>query len=977
MSIEKYSRGAEWRQWDLHFHTPSSYDYQDASVTNDDIIDGLAHKSISVVAITDHGRIDVDRISTLQSLGKAKQITVLPGIEFLSSTVGKEPVHFIGIFDESCNIQFVWDQLRSKTNLSRVEGNGEKIEEIYCDLLPTCELIHELGGIVTIHAGKKSNSLENVTHAVPHSAAHKLDIAKAVDFFELGKTADIDDYSSNVIKFLQAKIKKTHPLILCSDNHDIKSYELKAKLWIKADPTFAGLKQVINEPTDRVFIGESPESLLRIQKNRTKYIKTLSIASKKGYDGRHGTWFKNVEIPINGELVAIIGNKGSGKSALSDIIALCANHQNQEDFSFLNSRKFRDGKHDRSFEATLTWHSDTAQKKTLDDRSTAGPIEDVKYLPQGQFERLTNEISTAREFQFEIEKVVFAHLDVSERMRATSFRELVESQKRLVESEIGTLIESLNPINKALVELEFKKSPTYTAEIDMKLKKKERELNAIVEPIPISDPNDDPKKKAESAAIVTKISELKETLANLETLRANLQKEKTQLLIDLKTIKDAKKELELEVQKITELVAAKNVELKPFGIDVGAAVTVQTDFTGFNVAVKTKDDRLVEVRTILGESFGAVFGADSTNENEPGLDEQISAIIALIKLEQDKLGIEQRKFQDYLQAKSEWEIDRKKIIGDALTVDSIEYYKNELRYVSEDLVSELAEAISDREAVVRAIFRKKKEVIDIYKMIKVKIDKIIESKIGLLKDYTIGIDASLVIAHNFQQKLFAFVNHAKVGTFYSKDGADSQLRKLMQDVDFDNEDSTVNFLSILIDAFKHDKRDKMENIERYVGDQVESIAEMYSYIFSLSYLDYNYQLRQAGKLLDQLSPGERGALLLVFYLLLDKNDIPLVIDQPEDNLDNHSVASILVPFIRAAKGKRQIIMVTHNPNLAVVSDSEQVVYVEIDKENDNQFRFSCGSIENPIINEKIVQVLEGAMPAFNKRKDKYNSHENI
>ena len=167
----------------------------------------------------------------------------------------------------------------------------------------------------------------------------------------------------------------------------------------------------------------------------------------------------------------------------------------------------------------------------------------------------------------------------------------------------------------------------------------------------------------------------------------------------------------------------------------------------------------------------------------------------------------------------------------------------------------------------------------------------------------------------------------------------------------------------------------MENIERYVGDQVESISEMYEFVYSLSYLDYNYQLRQGGKLLDQLSPGERGALLLVFYLLLDKNDIPLVIDQPEDNLDNHSVASILVPFIRAAKAKRQIIMVTHNPNLAVVADSEQVIYVEIDKEHDNLFRFASGSIENPSINEKIVHVLEGAMPAFNKRKDKYNSDE--
>ncbi|MCG2750291.1 MAG: hypothetical protein L6301_00420 [Desulfobacteraceae bacterium] len=197
MSDGKYSRGAEWRQWDLHFHTPSSYDYKAKSASDADLLDGLVDNGISVVAITDHGTIDVNRISNLQSLGRSKQIKVLPGIEFLSSTVGKDPVHFIGIFDENCKIQFVWDQLRSRTNLSRIEGSGAKIEEVYCDLIPTADIIHELGGVVTIHAGEKSNSLENVTHAVPHSAAQKVDIAKVVDFFELGKVSDIEKYRNH------------------------------------------------------------------------------------------------------------------------------------------------------------------------------------------------------------------------------------------------------------------------------------------------------------------------------------------------------------------------------------------------------------------------------------------------------------------------------------------------------------------------------------------------------------------------------------------------------------------------------------------------------------------------------------------------------------------------------------------------------------------------------------------------------------
>ncbi len=64
-------------------------------------------------------------------------------------------------------------------------------------------------------------------------------------------------------------------------------------------------------------------------------------------------------------------------------------------------------------------------------------------------------------------------------------------------------------------------------------------------------------------------------------------------------------------------------------------------------------------------------------------------------------------------------------------------------------------------------------------------------------------------------------------------------------------------------------------------------------------------------------------------------------------------------------------MVTHNPNLAVVADAEQIIYVNLDKENNYKFSTISGSIEDKKVNREIVNVLEGAMPAFNTRKRKY------
>jgi predicted metal-dependent phosphoesterase TrpH len=92
-----HDRGSLWGRWDLHFATPTSFDYQNGSVTNDQIVEGLKKADIKVVAITDHHVIDVPRLHELQKLA-GDDLTVLPVIEFRTELGGKEKVHLIGIF---------------------------------------------------------------------------------------------------------------------------------------------------------------------------------------------------------------------------------------------------------------------------------------------------------------------------------------------------------------------------------------------------------------------------------------------------------------------------------------------------------------------------------------------------------------------------------------------------------------------------------------------------------------------------------------------------------------------------------------------------------------------------------------------------------------------------------------------------------------------------------------------------------------
>ena len=94
-------------------------------------------------------------------------------------------------------------------------------------------------------------------------------------------------------------------------------------------------------------------------------------------------------------------------------------------------------------------------------------------------------------------------------------------------------------------------------------------------------------------------------------------------------------------------------------------------------------------------------------------------------------------------------------------------------------------------------------------------------------------------------------------------------------------------------------------------------------------------------------------------------------DQPEENLDSQTVYRLLIPVIKEVKKRRQIIMVTHSPNIAVVYDAEQNIHSHIDRPNGNRVAYTLGSIESPAINKYLVDVLEGTRPAFDNRDSKY------
>ena len=155
----------------------------------------------------------------------------------------------------------------------------------------------------------------------------------------------------------------------------------------------------------------------------------------------------------------------------------------------------------------------------------------------------------------------------------------------------------------------------------------------------------------------------------------------------------------------------------------------------------------------------------------------------------------------------------------------------------------------------------------------------------------------------------------------------------------------------------------------------------------------HYSISSGNDTINQMSPGMKALVLLELIINLDQGKNPILIDQPEDDLDNRSIYSELVAYLKEKKRERQIIVATHNANVVIGADAEEVIIANQegkDSENNaHQFEYRCGGIEcitpnydergrirKGILNQKgikeqICDILEGGREAFEKRQNKY------
>jgi ABC-type cobalamin/Fe3+-siderophores transport system ATPase subunit len=117
-----------------------------------------------------------------------------------------------------------------------------------------------------------------------------------------------------------------------------------------------------------------------------------------------------------------------------------------------------------------------------------------------------------------------------------------------------------------------------------------------------------------------------------------------------------------------------------------------------------------------------------------------------------------------------------------------------------------------------------------------------------------------------------------------------------------------------------------------------------------------------------LSDGQKHTIPLTIAMLAQSN-IPLIIDQPEDDLDNAFIFSTVVRVLREIKESRQVVVVTHNANIAVLGDAELLFPMQ--RNGDGGIAFERGSVDRAETKAAVIKILEGGERAFQRRKEIY------
>ena len=909
--MSNFPKGSEWRLWDLHIHTPASYSYNggrfstmstaEKAAAISQIIANINESDVSVFAINDYWTFDgYLALRQAHEAGETINKTVFPAIELRIESASQHRLNIHVILSDKLTVQ----QLNDFKHELRLRLTDRSLSDealiAYAEELDKAKAkTHgapdnylndpvELAKLGAKTAEVTKASFEEALKRVPSDQrlvmvpydcyggmegidwkvqpSEDLYFMRLADIVEERDQKNIDLFACRTTTVNAAYIEnfrttiggRPKPCVSGSDGHTIAAFKTwraetnTKKTWIKADPTFEGLRQITFEPTARVRVQEHNPGAAYTK----PFFSVISVAQElspfPGNPNYENPRFgMHVGLPLNSDLVCMIGGRGTGKSCLVDYMGQAFGPSSKKPTYALNQ------------EFAVTFNKDS--QSTTNHHAKEGAELPFVYISQ-------NEVKS---------KIITGTV-------GDEIKQMLGVQGLSFDSEVAAKIREMQD-SVAKLKNWFEQTDEKGAVIYDRLRIEEQiaRFTSLLESIT----TDQNKEKLERfTANISQISGAEDRIRKLGLLKDELDIYKAAFDAKASVIDQTIPNLDISkqsdaIERVTKSAASQitNGQTQNVQIRADFAQVYSGDLSGLLQNAGAYRASIEKLRADLGLIAVKQQELDSAIAKRTTISTLIDS-----ELKRQRDEIDQR-WLSVQQGQPDWTTEQR------------------------DLMKRI---LADRQITLAG---------------------------SIIFDSTVFF-AQLKDVLNLRS--FRATNELTI---------DDRVRQAFKIPDADS------FLTFM--------RDELHTIETedYVSGDLAGL--FYDVTKRSKFLRVEPVISYGGRPLERLSVGQKGTVYLCLKLATQAFTQPLIFDQPEDDLDNEFIIEELVDIFRGIKQFRQVILVSHNANLVVNADADQVI---VAKNDAGVLRYTSGSLEDPVTNQAVRRILEGGDAAFLKRELRYN-----
>lgn len=972
------SKGSEWLRWEPHIHAPGTIKNDQFSGADawERYLEALeqATPPLRAIGVTDYYTIDTyERVRAAKAAGRLAGCNLLfPNIEMrlsLGTVRGnwvnvhllvnpEHPDHVGEINRLLARLEFQAfedtfgctrpELIRlgrradpTKTSdAAALEHGADQYKVSFPDLM---RLYRENGWVrenvlIVVAAGVDGTS--GVRDGA--DATLREEIEKAAHAIFSGNPGDRDFWlglkSGFAPEVIRDRFDALKPVIWGSDAHDLAHVakpDQNRLCWIKGSPTFDTLKQACIDPL-RAYVGPSPAEA----GTPSQVISALQVSDTP--------WLRTPDIGLSSGLVAIIGARGSGKTALADMLAAGCDafpetHNAQSFLSRANADGYLEGA-----SVAVTWGDGNVVSRDLDD--TIRPwdsFERVRYLSQQFVDDLCSSNGMTDKLLSEIERVIFAAHSVSDSDGMSSFGELRALRSNHHREAREREEEALSHISDRIAsEMEKTKlvAGLRTA-VEEKTKFIERYTADRARLIP---------KNAE--ATVERLSQVAAAIEHVRLHIRSISMQQAALATVQGDVSDFRR------NRAPEVLRGFKDKHRQAGIN-------EDKWPSFLLTYSGDVDTVVSEQTAEAVKLAGLWKGSAPAAAVQTDGAFVSTTADLKRTPLAPLEAEARRLEALVAADRETAL-KLTTISNRISQETIALQS--LKERLEDCEGAKARAVAltaEREAgylrVFDALLAEEAVLNDLYAPLMQRVSGSASSVRKLTFSVTRTADVKRWAENG--EELLDKRKYPFRGLGTLLEAADTMLRPA-----WETGDSAA--VAAAMTAFREKYQEGLleaSRVPRADQDYRAWSRRFARWLFSTDHITLHYSIDYEGVDIRRLSPGTRGIVLLLLYLALDDlDDRPLIIDQPEENLDPKSIFNELVGLFQAAKTRRQVIIVTHNANLVVNADADQVLIAQVAPQSGAglpPITYTSGGLDEQPIRKAVCDILEGGERAFRER----------